>query len=165
MYLTPHLFTAAGANLAAPDPMTFPQAFSFCSAIVDARLRGICWGSFGKEFIPLAGARDIRAVDTYSDAAYRQAQAWCALAPQTEAAYQCIGQALASVFWGGENDPQASFRFCSLVTDPDTQDFCYDKLGLNIALYTTGSEKEKLCAELPESHRDSCTAADGDTEV
>lgn len=156
IYLTPHLFEAAGANLGNPDPSTFPKAFGFCSAIGDARLRNTCYGSFGKEFIPLAGARDIREVDGFSDEQYRLAISWCELAPTLEAQSACIGQELASVFWGGENDPSASFRFCSLVAGEELQNVCYDELSRNIASYATGQKRSALCARLPERLQEEC---------
>lgn len=159
IYLTPNLFVAAGADLAAPAPVTFPKAFGFCSVIADRELRKTCYGSFGKEFVPLAGARDIRRVDEFSDAEYAQAISWCMLGPDTEARTACIGQGLASVFWGGENNPQAAFRFCSLVQSHDEQWSCYDELGLNIASYTTGDTRTNLCNSLPEEYREKCLHA------
>lgn len=156
MYLTPNLFVSAGADLGNPDPATFPKAFSYCDGFADTRLRNACYGSFGKEFIPLAGARDIRAVDRMSDSAYQLAISWCMLGPNQDAKDQCIGQALASVFWGGENDPQASFRFCSLVNDPLAQAFCHEELGKNIASYTTGARRDALCEMLPVANVGAC---------
>ena len=160
MYLTPHLFAAAGADLAHPDPVTFPKAFSYCSAIADTRLRDACSGSFGKEFIPLAAARDIRSIDQMSDTEYLEAIEWCSMAPKTEGQNSCVAQALASVFWGGENDPNASFRFCSLVSDSSAQTTCYTNLGENIASYTSGSARSTLCAQLPTRNQNQCKNAD-----
>lgn len=156
IYLTPHLFQAAGSHLDSPDPATFAKAFSFCDAIVDKDLRDVCWSSFGKEFIPLAGARDIRAVDQYPDSSYQQAIDWCMMAPNTEAQSQCVSQALASVYWGGENDPEASFRFCGLVQSGSVQDFCYEELGKNIASYESGQKRTDLCEQLPQVDVQSC---------
>jgi hypothetical protein len=159
MYLTPHLFEAAGADLAAPAPATFPEAFGFCDEIGDDRLRSTCYGSFGKEFVPLAGARDIRRMDMLSDAEYRRAISWCALAPQAEARPACIEQELSSIFWGGENDSQASFRFCGLVSGEREQDACWSGLARNIASYIAGERRERLCAQLPEDYSEQCTQA------
>ncbi|HVU75503.1 MAG TPA: hypothetical protein VHD38_01530 [Candidatus Paceibacterota bacterium] len=157
MYLTPHLFEAAGANLGNPDPVFFPKAFSFCDGFGDSRLRDMCYSSFGKEFIPLAASRDIRSVDQMSDTQYQLAIQWCMLAPHTEAQTQCIHQALASVFWGGENNPDASFRFCSLVGDADIKSSCYSELGRDINTYTTGDTRTELCNKLPAEDVKACT--------
>jgi len=157
MYLTPHLFQAAGADINNPDPSTFPKAFSYCDAIQSQSLRDMCYGSFGKEFIPLAAAHDIRSVDQLSDAEYQEAIGWCMLGGRAEVDNACIGQALASVFWGGENDPQASFRFCGLVADAGVLDACYQNLAENISSYVRDAAKQKsLCAQLPESYQSAC---------
>ena len=156
MYLTPHLFEGAGAQLSNPDPATFPEAFSYCDAIADPHLRDACSGSFGKEFIPLAAAHDIRSIDQMSDSEYNEAIVWCSMAPKTEGQNSCVAQALASVFWGGENDPNASFRFCSLVIENGMQDACYAELARNIASYTHEAQRDALCKRLPVADFDTC---------
>jgi hypothetical protein len=161
IYLTPRLFELAGAELAAPDPETFPKAFSFCDAIPlsDPSDRNSCFGGFGKEFIPLAGARDIRAVDKFSDNSYELAAGWCDLAAAKDGKQACIEQALESVFWGGENDPSAAFRFCSLV--PDTLSAtCYARLANNIGRYLPPETAKPLCDKLPERARPLCGLKD-----
>lgn len=156
MYLTPHLFEAAGAQLNNPDPATFPAAFRMCDAVPESALRLACYGSFGKEFIPLAAARDIRSIDQMDDAEYGRAIEWCMSAPRSDARGACVEQALSSVFWGGENDPQASFRFCALVHDTDIQNGCYRDLARNIASYLSVPQQEQLCAQLPAEYRTDC---------
>ena len=159
IYLTPRLFLAAGAKLANPDPATFPQAMGYCSTIADSHLRDTCYGSFGKEFIPLAASRDIRSIYQMSDDQYKTALSWCEMGGSAEANDACIGQEVASVFWGGENDPQASFRLCSLVTDPAAQKACYANLGQNIASYASGTARDALCDQLPTADQDKCKTA------
>jgi len=158
MYLTPRLFELAGADLANPDPALFPKAFSYCDALPALRgdLRNACYGSFGKEFLPLAGGRDIRKVDQFSDEVYKKVIGWCALAPAGDAAHACLKEALNSLFWGGENDPQASFRFCALAPGEVERAACYSALGLNIRQYTSGAERERLCGALPQLAREAC---------
>ncbi len=157
IYLTPRLLELAGAQLARPDPSTFPKAFSFCDAVPtkDQKLRDSCFGGFGKEFVPLAGSRDIRAVDSFSDQQYSLAAGWCALSGPDDGKRSCVGQALESVFWGGENDLAASFRFCA-VAPADLQDACYKKLGNNIQRYLLGAVRERWCSELSVDYRDVC---------
>src|SRR3989344_4478412 len=81
-YITPRLFGLAGADLGTPDPVYFPKAFSFCDAITkkDQDLRDACFGGFGKEFIVLVGARDIRRVDEFTDEEFMKVGNWCELA-------------------------------------------------------------------------------------
>jgi hypothetical protein len=156
-YLTPRLIEAAGADLGFPDPALFPRAFSFCEAIphTEQSLRDSCFGGFGKDFVPIAGARDIRRVDQFSDAVYAQAASWCMLSPARDGAEACVRQGLQSVFWGGENDPTASFRFCT-AAPLSLQDACYAELAFAIPRYLPGSEGEKWCEKLPASFIDIC---------
>jgi hypothetical protein len=156
IYLTPHLFEAAGSDLNDPDPERFGAAMAFCDPIRDERLRTTCYGGFGKEFLPLAGARDIRRVDAFSDDQYRNAIAWCRQGPSAEAQTACVREALGSVFWGGENDTAASFRFCGLVDDGALQDACYRNLARNIAVFIPPPERPALCAKLPADAAPSC---------
>lgn len=157
IYLTPELFLRAGANLGNPDPNTFPKAFSYCDAIPSSRqlLRDACFGGFGKEFVPLAGSRDIRNVTLFTDQQYQEAISWCHMAGVHDGEVSCIKEALASVFWGGENDPQASFRFCALV-GANIQSSCYRNLGNNIVMYTNKKQRDDLCAQLLSVSKESC---------
>ncbi len=160
MYLTPRLLELAGADLGSPDPAMFPKAFSFCDAIPrsEERLRDSCFGGFGKEFVPLAAGRDIRAIDKLSDSQYALAIEWCGLSPMQDGMHSCVLEGLESVFWGGENDTQASFRYCTLVPD-SLQDDCHDKLGEMIGRYLEGDRETSWCVLLPTSSRSLCNAA------
>lgn len=156
LYITPHLFELAGADLGRPDPALFPTAFSFCDAISKQKksLRGWCFAGFGKEFVALAGERDIRDVTRYSDIQYNRVIEWCALAEAADGRDACVAEAVGSILWGGENDPEASFRFCSLVSDASMQGACYHELAQNIARYLP--DRIDLCLRLPEKERLVC---------
>lgn len=157
IYLTPRLFELAGADLGLPDPSVFPKAFSFCEMLPkeNTSLREACFGGFGKEFIVIAGARDVRRVDQLDDASYARAGDWCMLAGVEDGRNACIKEAVASVFWGGENDPSASFRYCAIV-HADVQKACYEHLAGSIAHYFRGGEKDKWCGRIPEPFRALC---------
>ena len=157
IYLTPELFVRAGTNLGRPDPGVFPQAFAFCDAVPEARDREACYGGFGKEFVPLAAARDIRGIDQMSDTAYQKVANWCMLAGAPDGKKACIEQALEAVFWGGENDPTASLRFCGVVPS-SVQESCYGRLADNIQRYTAGERRMELCRELPPPFHAACTS-------
>jgi len=158
VYLTPRLFELAGADLGKPDPATFPEAFSFCEALPQSatRLRDACFGGFGKEFIVLAGEHDIRDVAKYSDDTFKKALSWCGLAPSQDARGACVGDAVASLFWGGENDPDAAFRFCSLAS-AEVSLACYSRLASDISEYIFDKDtREALCARTPVQSRSAC---------
>lgn len=157
-YLTPRLFELTGADIGNPSPETFPTAFRFCEAISprEDKLRKQCFGGFGKEFIPLVGSRDIRDISKYSDEQFIQAVEWCLLAPHKEAQEACIGDALESVFWGGENDPDTAFRFCDLVSDDGATVACFKRLSDAIVRYIESPLREHLCGRLPSQLRESC---------
>ncbi|QQG37859.1 MAG: hypothetical protein HYS26_04525 [Candidatus Kaiserbacteria bacterium] len=157
IYLTPRLLEVAGARLGAPDPAFFGTASSYCEAIPQERQdwRDACFGGFGKEFVPLAGKRDIRKVDRFSDDEFRTAISWCGLIVAADGRDACIADAVASIFWGGENDPEASFRFCALVSD-QMRGACYMRLSKDIRSYG-GGRTRKLCDRLPVEYRASCS--------
>lgn len=149
IYVTPELFVRAGANLGNPEPSTFSKAFSYCDAIPANKqsLRDACFGGFGKEFVGIAGSRDIRDVASFSDVAYKNVIEWCEMAGVADGTKACIKDAVASIFWGGENNPEGVFRFCSLAGD-SLQISCYGYLGENIMMYTKGATQENLCNRL-----------------
>jgi hypothetical protein len=157
-YLTPRIWERAGIDLGRPDPNLFPKAFRICNDIPEERteLRRACFGGFGKEFVPLAGNRDIRRIDELPDEVYKRAIEWCELALVPEGEQYCVLEAFDSVFWGGENDETAAKRFCSLVSPRKLQDACFMKMAENVNKYLTGEEHEKACALVPSPAQDVC---------
>src|SRR3989344_7522944 len=161
MYLTPHLFEAAGGNLAAPEPRDFATAFSFCDAISKNTpdLRQDCFSGIGKEFPVLALSRDIRSVDTAGDTALRQMRDWCALAPHEEAYGDCTRSIISSLYWGGENDPRAAIRFCELAEGSD-RGRCFAGIFEEAKQYPSlRYPKAELCTLIPSDAQPSCRAA------
>ncbi len=157
-YLTPRLWEITGIDLGMPDPASFPKSFALCDAIPQesADLRYACGGGFGKEFVPLIASRDSRAVTQMNDAALTEISAWCALAPAEDLQNACEKEALASLFWGGENDPEASFRFCDATSKASMKHACLEHLATNINFYTTGTARRALCEKLPTSYQNTC---------
>lgn len=159
-YLTPRLFEAAGADLQAPDPATFPKAFGFCREIPASKkeLRDACFASFGKEFDTLVADKDIRLLQkgAYTDEQLRRITEWCELAG-AEGTLPCVRSALGSLFWGGENNPEVSERYCTLIPDEDLRPQCFEYLAWNISFYIHDEAKRSaLCAKLPEKHKAAC---------
>ncbi|OGG79634.1 hypothetical protein A3A39_02305 [Candidatus Kaiserbacteria bacterium RIFCSPLOWO2_01_FULL_54_13] len=162
-YITPRLWELSGIDLGTPDAMLFPAAFDFCDVIPreQTSLREACFGGFGKDFVAIAGHRDIRHVDRFTDEEYVRAIEWCALARSPEGREACVAEAVASVFWGGENDPEASFRFCALVSDKLSRSACYERLSAAIGSYIHDEgTRNALCERLPEEYQGACASKD-----
>ncbi|MFZ2886836.1 MAG: hypothetical protein WA021_03385 [Minisyncoccia bacterium] len=157
-YLTPHLWELAGVQIGNPDPAIFPEAFAHCDVIPYSRqeLRDACFGGFGKEFVVIAGGRDVRDVAAFSDDTFLKAIEWCGYAAADDGKRACVSDAVSSVFWGGENDPEAAFRFCGIIADTATQNACYARLASAISTFTQGEERARLCARIPEIHQKVC---------
>lgn len=156
LYLTPHLMEAADIDIGRPNPQEFTRALSYCERLPKlSREREACFGGFGKDFIGIAAARDIRAIDRLDDSVYALTAAWCDFATVRDGTESCLRSALESVFWGGENDPAASFRFCA-VTPQHLTDRCFNDLAGIINHYLRGETRAHWCTELPESYRSQC---------
>jgi hypothetical protein len=156
-YITPLILKSVGLKNGEPDSSVFAAAFKKCEVIPQQSraLRYACFGSFGKEFTPLAVSRDIRRVDRATDDIYRDAQKWCALARNDLGERACISEAVGSLFWGGENDSAASFRFCTLA-EGDAQNACYERLAQDISMFIHDSRREDLCRELSQRSTHQC---------
>jgi hypothetical protein len=158
-YITYRMFVAAHVDQGNPDPMLFPKAFSYCNAIPssDTKDRAACYGGFGKEFVGMVNARDIRDVGAMAPESVAQVRAWCALAGNVEGEAACDSTTLSSLFWGGENDPRASLIFCGLDADPHSRDACYSHL-VDEALYFLGGTPaiQGVCEGVPEPRRSYC---------
>ncbi len=155
-YITPELWAQVGIDMGEPDPRQYVDAFALCAPIRNQELRTTCYGAFGKEFVPLAANRDIRLVDKLPDEKYQDVILWCGYANVAEGIDACLSQAVFSLFWGGENDPEASFRFCALVTDPGRATACYRTLGDNIRYYIRDDRRSALCGRLPSYAQEAC---------
>jgi hypothetical protein len=160
IYLTPYIWESIGVELGNPDPNQFNEAFAICDEIprTEQNLRDACFGGFGKEFVPIAGALDIRGIDKLSDEQYKKAGSWCSFTEAKDGRRACITDAVASLFWGGENDPDASFRFCGLLDDEDVQDACWSRLSSDIFSFKSGRQRDILCRRIPEDFQNLCVS-------
>ncbi len=158
-YLTPHLFEAAGGSLASPTPLDFEKAFVLCDRIpfAEKENRKYCFGGFGKEFIVLAHARDIRSIEGMGDAELGRVISWCELSPHTEGNRACMGSALASLYWGGENKSETAIRFCSLLQGGEKKTDCFFQLMGEIAHYERNPDKRReFCELVPVPQHEKC---------
>ncbi len=157
-YITPELWKRVGIDMGNPNPVQYKDAFALCDRIprTQPELRHTCYSGFGKEFVPLAANRDIRAVESLSAEKMRDVVTWCGYAGSYEGTSACVEQAVYSLFWGGENDPQASFRFCSVIEDAKVAEHCYRTIAQNIHHYVHTPQRGELCSALPSYAQDMC---------
>lgn len=156
-YITPYIFAAAGADEGKPEPETFPKSFSFCDEVENDRHRESCYAGFGKEFIVLAQDRDIRRIEDTPTEKLQLAASWCTLAEKEEAKTACLIDILNSLYWGGENDPEVSIRYCSLLTPTSLQNSCFDHLFSITTYYRPDTkQREAICATVPENYVQTC---------
>jgi hypothetical protein len=160
-YLTPYLFEAAGGDFNSPNPAIFPKAFAFCNAVplADTADRNSCFGGFGKEFDGIVQSKDIRltSINNISDDRLKQVYNWCAMAQNKAGTTVCMNDALNSLYWGGENDPNVSVRYCNQVSDSGDRHACFVNLVGNVSSYTPDTQKRKnICAQFPVEEADMC---------
>ncbi len=158
-YLTPHLMEAAGAHPPVRTPEQFAKAFRFCEPIaVSARRdRDACFGGFGKEFVVIAHHFDIRTVESMPNDELSEIADWCGLARPQDGQDACIRVAIQSLYWGGENKPDAAIRLCALMS-AHQRSICFSHL-IDAALRFKKDSPQALdafCRALPKGPGDSC---------
>lgn len=161
VYLTPHLFLSAGMDLGNMNPELYPKAFSYCDALPegDGEARDACYGGFGKEFIGLAQSRDVRDIGSMQEPALRKIREWCNLAGNPAGVASCNASALRSIFWGGENKPDAALIFCSIAPDGQERNVCYSQLTDAVTFYLPRDSRGRaICDRMPEPARSDCRA-------
>lgn len=158
MYLTPHLFERAGADLAMPDDKSIAKSFLFCDTISheEKESRRSCFGGIGKEFPLLAVDRDTRAINTASDQALLRMHSLCMLAPHQEAHGVCSDSIVDSLFWGGENKPDTAIRFCALAATSGEVQRCFAYLFDVASFYVPPERKDDICSRVPEEFTTQC---------
>ncbi|MBX9765215.1 hypothetical protein K2X83_01080 [Patescibacteria group bacterium] len=158
IHLTPHLFEAAGMSLGKPDPAYYARSFSYCDKISVTNIsdRQACYGGFGKEFTVFAQERDVRNIGDMQEPALKRVREWCALAGDVKGERDCNAYALNSLFWGGENNPDASFTYCAIAPDPEQSRLCYELLAENISIYLGPERGRAVCMRIPLPYRNAC---------
>lgn len=158
-YLTPYLWEAVGADSNNFKDTDFVKSFALCSQLPqkDEQYKSSCYGGFGKEFTTLAQNKDIRKIDQMTDEQYLKVYKWCHLADDTEGIDACLGQALSSIFWGGENDRAASIRFCKVISKPESQKNCFQNLIGQVSTYIKDAKyRQTFCQEIPVEFSNEC---------
>lgn len=157
-YITPFIFDAAGAINGNPRPEIYPASFAYCDEIENDTQRKSCYGGLGKEFVVLAQDRDIRKMEDTPTDKLKLAASWCMLAEREEAENACMLSILDSLYWGGENDPEVSVRYCSNLEQTGAKDACFDHLfGLSTYYQPNPAIRESICSTVPEAYTAACT--------
>lgn len=156
-YLTPHLFERAGADLGAPQKKDIAGSFLLCDRIPasEKQNRYSCFSGIGKELPILAVARDARALNNASDDALTYMRDMCSAAPHDESYKACTQSVIDSLFWGGENNPRVSMRFCELGEDEE-ENACFNYLFGIAAAYVPQAKRADFCALMPAAHTAAC---------
>jgi hypothetical protein len=156
-YITPFIFDAAGARNGNPTPDIYTKSFSFCDDVESDRDRESCYAGLGKEFIVLAQDRDIRRMEDTPNDRLELAISWCMLAEKTEAQEACLIEILDSLYWGGENDPEVSVRYCGLLSAQEVKDMCFAHLFRITTFYQPNPQiRETICSSVPAAYTQQC---------
>ena len=106
----------------------------------------------------LAQERDVRNVGAMQEESLRNIRTWCREAGSVIGEAACNSSALSSLFWGGENLPDAAFTFCALAEEGEKQT-CYTELTNQIVQYLGGEYRaQSLCERLPDSYQADCVS-------
>ncbi|HEY0907798.1 MAG TPA: hypothetical protein VGE35_00435 [Candidatus Paceibacterota bacterium] len=155
-YLTPHLFTAAGADLGRPDLKSIEKAFTYCDPL-KGQSRNACFDGFGKEFAVLVQNRDIRIIESMTEKQMTRMLDMCELAKPRDGQIKCLLGALHSLFWGGENDPSVSLRMCAVAETRGEGKECYEDLIKTTGHYISDKKRRTdICEAMIEPYITQC---------
>ena len=158
-YLTPHLFKVTGASEARPNADDFDKAFDMCEPL-KGDSRKACFSGIGKEFPTLVQDRDIRIIDQISDEKFAKVIDWCNLADSKDGKEFCVTSILQSVLWGGENDPMASVRFCTVAHEKGFGEACMTEFIGAAEFYIKNPQTRKqICEAVPKVYEERCSEA------
>lgn len=159
VYMSPHFMEYAGANMQTFTDTQLSRGMAVCALLPHGANRSACAGAFGKDFPHNVGGHDVRKLDEglYTDEQLRAVENLCNHASDEADALVCKSYALSTFFWGGDAEPSVSARFCSLLRDSKSQDFCFHDLAVSISRYIPrGQSRSERCALIPEQYRSLC---------
>ncbi|MEX0877516.1 MAG: hypothetical protein WDZ40_01475 [Candidatus Spechtbacterales bacterium] len=159
-YLTPHLIEIVGGDLGNPSSESIEKAMAFCELLPTSTHkedRNTCFSSFGKEFIAMVNGRNVQNIGDMSDDKLQKIYDLCQLVNDKEGVRYCLSSALTSLYWGGENRPGASIRFCSLMPKQDEKDFCFTNMFGMVRYYVDDiTYRKDICLGVPETFNIQC---------
>jgi hypothetical protein len=108
--------------------------------------------------VGLVQERDIRRVDQMDEGKLKKIVGWCNLAHDSQGIKACLGSALSSIYWGGENDRSASIRFCGAIDDDgEYQKYCFQNLIGQVSAFIKDSKyRSSFCQEIPDEFNNEC---------
>jgi hypothetical protein len=160
-YLTPYLFVVAGGDMASPTREAIASAMQFCTRIPAVQWgdKEACYRGFGKEFVALVHARDIRNIAAYTDDELSTIYSYCKLAPEQTGVTACTLHATNSLYWGAENPWSVAVRFCDAITDSPVRTACmYNLIGAVGYYKNDASYRQEFCAGISQDFQTSCRA-------
>lgn len=160
LYITPHLLGSDATNSATIQDSQVKQAFASCGRIPAQELvnRDYCFGGIIKEVIVVtSNDRDIRTVEHMTDEQLQKVYAACLMAGVDDGINSCIRHTINTLYWGGENTPEVSVRFCSLISSESQKSICFTHLTGAINFYIQDRQSlASLCKSLPQSYYEAC---------
>jgi hypothetical protein len=156
LYVTPNLFPkTTERGFPKPTNGEIKEAYKHCDRVLDEDDFRTCYGGFGKEFVVFAKERDIRNIGLMKKEELKKVYDWCMLSDNIKGQDSCLASALASLFWGGENNPQASLDFCTLHSE-NLKENCYKNLTLQAKRYLKPPHLNNFCVLLPHKYQHQC---------
>ncbi|MDP3769637.1 MAG: hypothetical protein Q8R40_01695 [bacterium] len=160
LYLTPHLFVSAGADLGNPTTENFTKAFTFCAHIASSDVdRDACYAGFGKEYIGIVRGRDARlsTLNNIDDGKLKRIYDWCMLTENASARRACLMSAENSLYWGGEHGEELPLSFCRVIDDESYRSGCFANLVGALHFYKPDFQlRKEACKKFPEPYKTQC---------
>ncbi len=159
LYLTPNLIEPLAIEFATLTEQQVSKAFSACRQIslVEVANRDYCFGGVAKEFLVIVKARDFRNIEELTDADLDRWFWLCRLAESDDGIASCVRHSVNTFYWGGENNPRLSVRFCGRIHDVFSQNVCYSHLIGSVHTYAISSTMvSSACRLLPASYKKLC---------
>lgn len=159
VYMSPYYMELTGGNIVYYTDEQLTKGMSFCTALPFGEDRSSCIGGFGKDFVSITGGQDLRKRDkgAYSDSEMRHIDALCRHTPDPRDQHVCESYAISMFFWGGYAEPSTSTRFCSILGDSESQDYCFTYLAQSIAhMIADREERAARCDALGARYQKLC---------
>lgn len=153
-YATPYLFDAAAeTHNVQPRPYLFADAMQLCVTLDDENDQSVCYAGFGKEYIVIAANYNTQEIASLPNDRLQLAIDWCDFAPDARGALECKIEIVDSLYWGGENEPDAVLRYCDLMTTSADKTTCWSHLLNLVSQYKTGSinHTQQVCKQAPKA--------------
>lgn len=159
VYMSPRYMELTGGNIVFYTDEQLTQGMGYCTALPFGEDRSSCIGGFGKDFVSITGGQDLRKRDTgnYTDAEMRHIESLCKHTPDPRDQHTCEAYAISMFFWGGYAEPTTSLRFCAILSDEESRDFCYTYLAQSIGhMVASKTERAKRCESLAPKYQVLC---------